>query len=77
MLKIKMIAGLFLVTVVLIVISGTALAAPNAETFTAAATTTPPAPVVGTVQTITIKTDANNVPPWKSPCSTRIASPRW
>ena len=61
MLKIKMIAGLVLVTVVLIAMSSTALAAPNAGTFSAVVTATPPAPIVGTVQTITIKTDANNV----------------
>lgn len=60
MLKAKMIAGLALVTIVLIFVFSTALAAPNAETFSAAVTTTPAAPIVGTVQTITLSTDVNN-----------------
>lgn len=53
MLKIKMIAGLALVTIVLIVISSTALAAPNTESYSAEITATPTASPVGTVQSPT------------------------
>jgi hypothetical protein len=57
MLKLKMFAGLALVVVVLIAMSSTALAAPTTEPVTS----TPSAPIVGKVQSISIKTDANNI----------------
>jgi hypothetical protein len=59
--SIKTFASMALMVVVLIAMSSTALAAPNPNTVSLEVTATPPAPVVGIVQTITIKTDANNV----------------
>ena len=66
MFRTKILAGFTLVVVVLIAMFGTALAAPAPisaadDTGTATPTATLAAPITGTVQTITINTDANNV----------------
>lgn len=54
MLRLKMIAGLTLVAAILMVVSSTALAAPGAQAVTTS--TTPVAPIVGTIQTINLTT---------------------
>jgi len=67
MLRIKILMGLAVMMVILIAVTSTALAAPNADVFnpevtvTPAVTASPTASLTGTVQSITPITDANNV----------------
>ncbi len=57
----KMLAGFTMVVAVLITLSGTAMAAPSIAYTNIIVTTTPPASITGTVQSITLQTDINNV----------------
>jgi len=69
MTRIKIFVGLVLVVAVMMAVTGTALAAPTLGTVTATATpgitpvvtANPLAPIVGSLQTITLSSDANNV----------------